>query len=61
MPLVNIAMYPGRDLEKKREIVKEVTATLSRVMNIAPETVWVILDEVPRDNWAAAGVLASDR
>jgi len=61
VPLVTIAMYPGRDLEKKREIVKEVTDTLTRVMNIAPESVWVILEEVPKEHWGAAGALASDR
>lgn len=61
MPLVNIALYPGRTIEKKREIVKEVTDTLTRVMNIPPESVWVILEEVPKEHWAASGVLASDR
>jgi 4-oxalocrotonate tautomerase len=61
MPLVTISLYPGRTIEKKRQLVKAVTETLNRVLDSPPESVWVILEEVPKEHWAAAGVLASDR
>jgi 4-oxalocrotonate tautomerase len=61
MPLVTIALYEGRSTDKKREAVREVTDTVAKVLAIAPESVWVILDDVSKENWSAAGVLAIDR
>ncbi len=61
MPLVTVGLYEGRSIEKKRELVQAVTETVARVLNTPPESVWVILEDVPKQNWGAGGVLASDR
>jgi len=58
MPLIRISMFPGRDSRQKAELVRRVTDTYLEVCGRPEQTadsVWVILDEVPRDHWAVGG------
>jgi 4-oxalocrotonate tautomerase len=61
MPIVTVAMYEGRTLDQKREIVKGITDVVARVTGTPPESVHVVLDEVKRENWAIGGLLQPDR
>lgn len=61
MPMVTIAMYEGRSLEQKRELVKGVTDVVARVTGNPPESVHVVIEEVKRENWAIGGLLWPDR
>lgn len=62
MPIVTIVIFEGRTVEKKRRLVKEVTDAV--VKSLGPpatlEGTRVIIQEIPRENFAAAGLLASD-
>ena len=61
MPIVNIQMLP-RTKEQKTEISKEITDTIVRVAQVAPETVVIIYNDIPSAEYLAkAGVLQSDR
>jgi 4-oxalocrotonate tautomerase len=61
MPIVTVAMYEGRTLDQKREIVKGITDVVARVTGNSPESVHVVIDEVKRENWAIGGLLQPDR
>ena len=61
MPVVTIAMYDGRSIDQKRELVKGVTDVVARVTGNSPEAVHVIIEEVNRENWAIGGLLHPDR
>ena len=61
MPVVRISMYDGRDLDQKRQLVKEVTETVARVTGNPEAGVHVIIDEVKRENWSIGGKLKPDR
>jgi 4-oxalocrotonate tautomerase len=61
MPVVTIAMFDGRTMDQKRELVKGVTEVVSRVTGNTLDGVHVIIDEVKRENWAIGGVLTPDR
>ena len=61
MPVVTIAMYDGRSLEQKRELVKGVTDVVARVTGNPPDSVHVVIEEVKRENWAIGGLLWPDR
>ncbi len=61
MPEVIIELAEGRTLDQKRTIVREITDTISRVCNVDPEAVVVIIHENPRTDKAKGGVLFSDR
>ena len=56
MPYVNIRITPpGVSAEKKAEVIKRVTQVLVDVLDKNPESTFVVIDEVPSDNWGRAG------
>jgi 4-oxalocrotonate tautomerase len=61
MPMITVDMFPGRTEEQKRALVHELTEAMVRTCDVNREGVWVVLREVPRENWAVGGTLASDR
>ena len=56
MPLVEISMFEGRDAEAKERMIAEVTDAVVRTSGAPPEAVTVIIRDVPRSDWARAGV-----
>jgi 4-oxalocrotonate tautomerase len=61
MPVVTIAMFEGRTIEQKRELVKGVTDVVARVTGNSPDAVHVVIEEVKRENWSIGGLLSPDR
>lgn len=61
MVVLKVTMLEGRPPEKKRELVKRLTEMASRLLQEPYEEVRVIFYEVRRDQWAAGGVLFSDK
>lgn len=55
MPLLRVSYASVQNDEKKTELIAELTKTTARVLGIQESSVWIILDEVPRENWGAAG------
>lgn len=53
-------MHPGRTPEQKRDFVREVTRVTVEVLKCPPESVDVVMYEVPREQWAKAGKLVSE-
>jgi 4-oxalocrotonate tautomerase len=60
MPVVIVKMRKGWSLEQKRTIVKEINGTLVRTLNIEPELVTILIDELELENIGKAGKLRSD-
>lgn len=56
MPVVNIAMAQGRPSEKKEELIRSVTEAISMTLNIPKESVHIVLQEVPRENFGHGGI-----
>ncbi len=61
MPIVNIAILKGRTLEQKKELVKSVTEAVAKSVDVAPEKIWIRIDEMDKENFATAGTLQSDK
>ena len=59
MPIAIVHLMEGRDEEKKARAIEAVTKALSETLDAKPETVRVILLEVPKDSWGIAGKPAS--
>ena len=62
MPYVNIKVTreggpdgTGPTLDEKARLIRGVTALLHQVLDKAPETTFVVIDEVSLDNWGLAG------
>jgi 4-oxalocrotonate tautomerase len=54
-------MFEGRSLEQKRALVAALTDACVRTLGSAPDSVSVLLFDVPKHDWARAGVLMSER
>ncbi len=61
MPLIQISLAEGRTPEQLRNLISGVTDVAINTANAAPETVSVIITEVPAENWANAGVTVAER
>jgi 4-oxalocrotonate tautomerase len=61
VPFVNVKMIAGRSLEQKRELAEVLTREVVRILNVKPEVVELVIDEYPRENWASAGQLYSEK
>jgi len=60
MPIIQINMYKGRTLEKKRKLVKAVTDAVEESLGVKREDVRIILREMEKSDYAIAGKLTSD-
>jgi len=56
MPVVIINMLEGRSSEMKRKLIKKVTDAIVESLDVNPESVRVIINEVPKENFAVAGI-----
>ena len=51
MPFVNIRILAGHSRERKDEIARRVTETISEVAKLPKEAVWVVFEDVAADDW----------
>lgn len=61
MPLVQITMLSGRTADQKRKLVKRITDAMVEEAGAHREAVVVTINEVPKENYANAGVLMADK
>ena len=61
MPIVRIEMWPGRTHSQKSELARAITEAMVTIAHTTPEATIVVFEDVAKDNWAEAGVLASDQ
>jgi 4-oxalocrotonate tautomerase len=54
-------MYKGRTRDQKRALAKELTDGFIKTCGSTPEQVIIVIDDVDKENWATAGVLAADK
>jgi len=60
MPYVNIQITPGSTREQRAEIVRDVTASLVRVLGKKPEHTHIVIQEIAEDHWGFSGMLTED-
>jgi 4-oxalocrotonate tautomerase len=61
MPAIRVEMFEGRTPEQKRLLAKELTEATVRALGVPADSVDVIMFDIPRHDWATAGVLWSER
>lgn len=57
MPIVELKLVGTLTHDQKAQISKEFTETLQRVAGKPPEYVYVLIQEVQREDWAHKGQL----
>ncbi len=61
MPIVQIELLEGRTVEQKRTLVEKVTQAIIDSLGASPESISIILRDMPKENYAKAGQLAIDK
>lgn len=60
MPIVRIEMWAGRTQAQKRELARVITEAMVNIAHTTPEATIVIFEDIPKENWAQGGELASE-
>lgn len=61
MPIIRVEMWEGRSVKQKRELVEVLTRETARIAECSPESVYIVIDDVKKENWGAGGQLCSDK
>ena len=61
MPIVTVQLLEGRTNEQKKAMVEKVTAAVTETTKASPESVKIIIEEMSKNHFASAGVLASEK
>ncbi len=61
MPVIKVEMFEGRTIEQKRELVEVLSNETARITGCSVESIYVVIDEVKKENWGAGGELCSDK
>lgn len=60
MPIANILILEGRTPEAKQALIRAVTAAIADALNAKPESIRVVIQEVPKENWGIGGISARE-
>jgi 4-oxalocrotonate tautomerase len=61
MPYVRVEMIEGRTDEQKAKLAQAITAAMVEHAGATPDSVFVVMDDVKKNNWAIGGTLISNR
>ena len=53
--IIELTIFPGRTKEQKKSAIEIITSKLVKALSIAPEDVFIIINEPPLENWGMAG------
>ena len=53
--IIELTLFPGRTKEQKKNAIEIITAKLGEALSIAPQDVFIIINEPPLENWGMAG------
>lgn len=61
MPIISVKMAKGRVAEKKRELMKGLVEVTARTLDVAPETVRVVVTEIDPEDWGVGYSTLAER
>jgi 4-oxalocrotonate tautomerase len=61
MPVIRVEMFPGRTVQQKGDLVRELTEGFLRSCGGKPEQVHIIITEVEKCHWGSGGRLVTDK
>jgi 4-oxalocrotonate tautomerase len=60
MPIANIQILQGRGPDMKASLIRAVTDAIADTLEVKPESIRVILQEVPAEHWGIGGISAKE-
>ena len=61
MPIISVTIAEGRPVDKKRRLIRALTSAAVEAFEVAPEQVRVMLNELPLEHYAVAGVTFGEK
>ena len=61
MPIIHVHLFEGKTIDQKRKLAVAMTEAVVKSLDTKPESVRILIHDVPKHNLAVAGVLASER
>ncbi len=61
MPVIRVEMWEGRTVDQKRELVEILSRETARIAQCDVESVYIIIEDVKKENWGAGGKLCSEK
>jgi 4-oxalocrotonate tautomerase family enzyme len=61
MPFVNIKILEGHSVERKQQMVAEITKSIAHIAQVPESYVQVVIEDIPRQNWGSGGELMSNK
>ena len=61
MPVLRVDMWEGRTIDQKRELVEVLSKETARITGCALTSVYIIIEDVKKENWGAGGQLCADK
>jgi 4-oxalocrotonate tautomerase len=59
VPVVIVEMWEGRTVEQKEKLIKGITRAFEESLGTKPESLSIVLHDVPKTNWGKGGEQAS--
>ena len=60
MPIAQIQILEGRTPEQKRTLIRAVNEAIAQALQANPESIRVIIQEVPKEHWGIGGTSARE-
>jgi 4-oxalocrotonate tautomerase len=60
MPIVRVEMWTGRTVAQKKELARVITDAMVNIAHTTADATIIVFDDIPKDNWAQSGILASE-
>ncbi|MFJ7887098.1 4-oxalocrotonate tautomerase family protein [Lysinibacillus xylanilyticus] len=60
MPLIELKTWPTMSKEEKKEYIFSVTELTTKLLNIVPDKIQIVIHELAKENWGKAGAVAND-
>jgi 4-oxalocrotonate tautomerase len=60
MPVVQVSVWAGISEENKKRMVEGITKVIEE-LGVPREAITIIIEEIPKTNWASGGRLHSER
>jgi 4-oxalocrotonate tautomerase len=61
MPILQVNLLQGRSIDIKRKYAAEVTRVTCECLDVPPESVRIIFNDMAHEDFAVAGILAADK
>jgi len=59
VPVVIVEMWEGRTVEQKEKLIKGITQAFEESLGTRPESLHIVIHDVPKTNWGTKGEQAS--